>query len=164
LSEVSRFTLRPVPMRPTVVIASALPVVAALAACGGTLWPTTKIQIKSYAPDVFACVQATATDLGYHSTLSDTLHRVYEGRRESKQKSFVEVDEFSAADRLKIKVDAPKKVGGDASSLAIQAQSVSVHETKEGVIEEPEPASGRVLQDAKAIVSKCAPSSTPATS
>jgi hypothetical protein len=150
-------------MRPTVVIASALPIVAVVAACGGTLWPTTQVEVKSYAPDVYACVVASATNLGYHSTLSDTLHRVFEAERDSKQKSFVEVDEYSAGDRLKVKVGEPHKTGGNSSTLDIQAQSYSVHETKEGAITEAEPATGRVLQDVKTITAKCAPSS-PATS
>jgi hypothetical protein len=150
-------------MRPTVVvIACATPVIAALAACGGTLWPTTKLQVKSYAPDVYACVQGSATDLGYHSTLSDTLHRTYEGRRDSKQKRFVEVDQFGAYDKLKVKVLSPRN--GGTSILDIQAQTLSVHETKEGVIDEPEPASDRVQQDVKTIVAKCAPSAAATTS
>jgi hypothetical protein len=147
-------------MRPTVVIASAVPFVVALSACASTLWPTTKTDIKSYAPDVFACVQASATNLGYHSFLSDTLHRIYEGRRESKEKSFVEFDQVGAADKLKIKVLAPPT--GAVSTLDIQAETVSLHETKEGRIEEAEPASFRVNQDVQTIVKQCAPS-TPAT-
>ena len=145
-------------MRSTVVvIACAAPAIAALSACGGSLWPTTKVQVKSYAPDVYACVQSSATDLGYHSTLSDTLHRTYEGRRDSKEKHFVEVDEFSAYDKLKVKVQSPHE--GGTSTLSIQGQSLGVHETKEGVVDEPDPASARVLQDVKTIVNKCAPAS-----
>jgi hypothetical protein len=157
LSELWQFTFPPVPMRPTVVIASTLPLIAALSACGGSLWPTNKIQIKSYAPDVFACVTGAATDLGYHSALSDTLHHVYEGRRESKQKSFVEVDQFGAIDRIKARVDAPKT--GGTATLIIQGQSLSVHETKEGVLDEPEPASPEVTHDVQKITAKCGPSS-----
>jgi hypothetical protein len=148
-------------MRPTVVIASTLPLIAALSACGGSLWPTDKIQTKSYAPDVYACVTGEATDLGYHPFLSDTLHRLYEGRRESKEKSFVEVDQFGAADKLRIKVDAPKT--GGTATLSIQGQSIGVHETKEGVLDEPEPATDRVKQDVQTILNKCAPTSAVAT-
>jgi hypothetical protein len=143
-------------MRPTVVIASTLPLIAALTACGGSLWPTSKIQIKAYGPDVFACVNSAASDLGYHPFLSDTLHHVYEGRRESKQKSFVEVDQFGAIDRVKARVEAPKT--GGTATLIIQGQSVSVHETKEGVLDEPEPASPEVTHDVQKIAAKCAPS------
>ena len=140
-------------MRPTVVIACALSCVAVISACASTLWPTTNVQVKSYAPDVFACVQASATNLGYHSFLSDTLHRVYEGRRESKQKSFLEADQFGAADKLKIKVVAPPT--GAVSTLSIQAQTVSIHETKEGRLEETEPASVEVTQDVQKIEHQC---------
>jgi hypothetical protein len=147
-------------MRHTVVIASTIACAMALSACGATLWPNTTTQVKSYAPDVYACVQAAATNLGYHSFLSDSVKRTYEGRRDSKQKSFVDVDQFGAADRLKIKVLAPPT--GVLSTLQISAQTISIRQTKEGRIEEPEPASPRVVDDAKTIVTKCAPSS-PAT-
>jgi hypothetical protein len=156
LSEMQPLTLRPIPMRPTVVIASTLSSLVLVSACAGTLWPTTRAQVSSYAPDVYACVQATATNLGYHSFLSDSVHRTYEGRRESKQKSFLEVDQVGAADKLKIKVVAPPS--GTTSTLVIQAQTVSEHETKEGRIEEAEVASDQVTLDVKAIVTKCAPS------
>jgi beta-mannanase len=147
-------------MRPTVVIASTIASAMALSACGATLWPNSSAQVKSYAPDVYACVQAQATNLGYHSFLSDSVARTYEGRRESKEKNFLDVDQVGAADRLKIKVVAPPT--GTTSTLQVSAQTISIRQTKEGRIEEAEPASSRVVDDAKTIVTKCAPSS-PAT-
>jgi hypothetical protein len=147
-------------MRPTVVIASTIASAMALSACGATLWPHSSTQVKSYAPDVYACVQAAATNLGYHSFLSDSVKRTYEGRRDSKEKSFLDVDQVGAADRLKIKVVAPPT--GTVSTLDISAQTISIRQTKEGRIEQAEPASSRVVDDSKTIVTKCAPSS-PAT-
>jgi len=139
---------------------SAASLVLTVAACARTLWPVTTTQIHAYAPDVFACVQATATDLGYHSSQSDTAHRVYDGRRESNARGFVDPSQIGAADRLRIRVETPKQ--SNDVVLRIEAQTVSVQQGNAERFEQPESASPRVLDDAAKIRAKCAPATPPA--
>lgn len=115
----------------------------------------TTTTINAYAPDVFGCVQATATDLGYRSFLSDTAHGVYDGRRESGARGFVDPSQIGAADRIRVSVQTPKR--SNDVVLRIEAETVSIQQGNAERFEQPEAASARVLDDAAKIRAKCAP-------
>ena len=145
-------------MRRTALLAACAPVI--VAACGATLWPVSKTQAHTYAPDVYQCAVTTTRNLGYKTFLSDTNARRFEGRKEMPGKDYVEGDQYGFANVLAIHV----LPNGTGSTLVVEARSLSEHMQRTGHTEIPEYASSDVLSDAQQVRSTCVPAQATASS
>jgi hypothetical protein len=139
-------------MRRTVLLLMVL----AVAACGATLWPTTKVQTKSYAPDLYGCAAASARALKYKLVSNDSSAR-FEARRNYSQKAEgPDVDEYNRADVLTVEIVKSRNDSTGTTTLKVQAGTLSTHETKRGPTDDLEYASDAVKKDAQTIVTRCA--------
>ena len=124
--------------------------------CGATLWPTTKVQTKSYAPDLYGCAAASARALKYKLTSNDSASRFEARRTYSLRAEGPDVDEYGRADVLTVEIVKARNDSTGATTLKVQAGTLSTHETKRGPTDEPEYASEAVKKDAQTIVTRCA--------
>ncbi len=131
--------------------------VLAVAACGATLWPTTKVLTKSYAPDLYGCAAASARALKYSRVSNDSSGGRFEARRKYSLKSNgPDVDEYERADDLTVDIVKSLNDSTGTTTLKVQAGTLSTHETKRGPTEDPEYASPAVQKDAQTLVTRCA--------
>jgi hypothetical protein len=125
-------------------------------ACGATLWPTTKVQTKSFAPDLYGCAAASARALKYKLISNDSASR-FEARRNYSQKAAgPEVDEYNRADVITVEIVKARNDTTGGTTLKVQAGTLSTHETKRGPTDDPEYASDAVKKDAQTIITRCA--------
>lgn len=127
-----------------------------VAACAGTLWPTTKVQTKSYAPDLYGCAAASARALKYKLISNDSASRFEARRNYSLRAEGPDVDEYNRADVLTVEIVRAKNDSTGATSLKVQAGTLSTHGTRRGPTETPEYASEAVKKDAQTLVTRCA--------
>ena len=140
-------------MRRTLVLLTVL----AVAACGASLWPTTKVQTKSYAPDLYGCAAASVRALKYSLISNDSEGGRFEARRKYSLKGEgPDVDEIGRADVLIVEMVKARNDSSGTTTLKVQAGTLSTHETKRGPTEDPEYASPAVKKDAQTIVTRCA--------
>ena len=139
-------------MRRTFVLSTVL----AVAACGATLWPTTKVQTKSFAPDLYGCAAASARALKYKMVSNDSSDRFEARRQYSLRGEGPDVDETGRADVLTVEIVKSRNDSTGTTTLKVQAGTLSTHETKRGPTEDPEYASDAVKKDAQTIVTRCA--------
>lgn len=132
------------------------PTVLTVAACGATLWPTTKVQTKSYAPDLYGCAAASARALKYKLVSNDSASRFEARRNYSQRAEGPDVDEYNRADVLTVEIVRARNDSTGATTLKVQAGTISTHETKRGPTEDPEYASDAVKKDAQTLVTRCA--------
>jgi len=131
--------------------------VLAVAACGATLWPTTKVQTKSFAPDLYGCAAASVRALKYSLVSNDSSGGRFEARRKySLKQEGPDVDEVGRADVLTVEIVKARNDSSGTTTLKVQAGTLSTHETKRGPTEDPEYASPAVKQDAQTVVTRCA--------
>ena len=130
--------------------------VLVVAACAGTLWPTTKVQAKSYAPDLYGCAAASARALKYKLVSNDSSVRFEARRNYSLRNEGPDVDEYNRADVLTVEIVKSRNDSTGTTTLKVQAGTLSTHETKRGPTEDPEYASDAVKKDAQTIVTRCA--------
>lgn len=129
----------------------------AVAGCGATMWPTTKVQTKSYAPDLYGCAAASARALKYSLVSNDSGSGRFEARRKySLRAEGPDVDEYERADVLTVDIIKSRNDSTGTTTLKVQAGTLSTHETKRGPTEDPEYASPEVKKDAQTIVTRCA--------
>jgi len=128
----------------------------AAAACAGTLWPTTKVQTKSFAPDLYGCAAASARALKYKLTSNDSASRFEARRNYSLRAEGPDVDEYNRADVLTVEIVKARNDSTGATTLKVQAGTLSTHETKRGPTDEPEYASDAVKKDAQTLITRCA--------
>jgi hypothetical protein len=129
----------------------------ALTACGASLWPTTTVKTKSYAPDLYGCAVASARALKYNLVSHDSTGGTFEARRKySLRGEGPDVDEYDRADVLTVQIIQARRDTTGAATLKVQAGTLSTHGTKKGPTEEPEYASEAAKKDAQTIVSRCA--------
>lgn len=129
-----------------------------VAACAGSLWPTTRVQTKSFAPDLYGCAAASARALKYKLVSNDSSVRFEARRNYSQRQEGPEVDEYNRADVLTVEIVRARNDSTGATTLKVQAGTLSTHETKRGPTEDPEYASDAVKKDAQTIVTRCASS------
>ena len=127
-----------------------------VAACGATLWPTTKVPTKSFAPDLYGCATASARALKYKLTSNDSASRFEARRNYSQRQEGPDVDEYNRADVLTVEIVKARNDSTGGTTLKVQAGTLSTHETKRGPTEEPEYASDAVKKDAQTIITRCA--------
>ena len=130
--------------------------VLVVAGCAATLWPTTKVQTKSYAPDLYGCAAASARALKYKLVSNDSSVRFEARRNYSQRQEGPEVDEYNRADVLTVEIVRARNDSTGATTLKVQAGTLSTHETKRGPTEDPEYASDAVKKDAQTLVTRCA--------
>jgi hypothetical protein len=128
----------------------------AVAGCVGTLWPTTKVQTKSYAPDLYGCAAASARALKYRLLSNDSSVRFEARRNYSLKAEGPDVDEYQRADVLTVEIVKSRNDSTGTTTLKVQAGTLSTHGTKRGPTEDPEYASPEVKKDAQTIVTRCA--------
>jgi hypothetical protein len=127
-----------------------------LVACGATLWPTTKVQTKSFAPDLYGCAAASARALKYKMTSNDSASRFEARRNYSLRAEGPDVDEYNRADVLTVEIVKARNDTTGGTTLKVQAGTISTHETKRGPTDEPEYASDAVKKDAQTLITRCA--------
>jgi hypothetical protein len=130
---------------------------AAFAACGATLWPTTAVKTHSFEPDLYGCAAASARSLKYQLVSNDSGGGRFEARRKYSLKAEgPEVDEYGRADVLTVQIVTANRDTTGAAMLKVQAGTLSTHETRRGPTEDPEYAYDAVKKDAQTLVTRCA--------
>ncbi|HEX6536697.1 MAG TPA: hypothetical protein VF041_19070 [Gemmatimonadaceae bacterium] len=157
-----RLTARPSPLR---AIAAALPLAGALlapVACA-TWWPSFRGSAPTPMPDTYRCAVARVRALGFTPVAFNEGDGDMEARREDRAASARLVAERRQYDVLVVDAATPtpsaSSSDGDASgrsTLSVRAETIVRRVTREGWIEEGQPASPGVQTAARQIVQECA--------
>jgi hypothetical protein len=143
------------PRRPYVCLA-ALALALAAGACS-TYWPTFRGNAAAPAPETYRCAVERVRALGYRPRAFNEGDGDMEARREDRAASARLPGERRQYDLLVIHT-APATSGRDGagSTLGVRAETVVRRFTREGWIEEGQPASHGVQTAARQIIDACA--------
>ena len=143
------------PRRPYICFAT-LALALAAEACS-TYWPTLQGSAAGPAPDTYRCAVERVHALGYRPRAFNEGDGDMEARREDRAASARLPGERRQYDVLVIHA-APTTGGGNdtASTLSVRAETIVRRSTREGWIEEGQPASSGVQADARQILERCA--------
>lgn len=129
----------------------------ALLAAGGcaTWWPSFHGSASTPLPDTYRCAVARVRALGFSPVAFNEGDGDMEARREDRAASARLVAERRQYDVLVLDA-APAGGASDRSTLSVRAETVVRRITREGWIEEGQPASPGVRAEAQQIVQACA--------
>lgn len=117
------------------------------------LWPTAHATIATAPADVLACAAAQAKQLGYRIG-PDTTHGSLTAQKTLPFKEHgPDVTEYSREDVLAVTLGPTHASGG--SAMTIEAETISVQESRRGMADVPIAASAEVRADADTLLSRC---------
>ena len=135
---------------------AALALALAAGACS-TYWPTLRGSAAAPAIDTYRCAVERVRALGYRPVASNEGDGDMEARREDRTASARLPGEQRQYDVLVI--DAAHASGGRdgaGSTLSVRAETIARRFTREGWVEEGQPASRGVQAEARQIIERCA--------
>jgi hypothetical protein len=116
-----------------------------------SLWPTSRATVAGAPPDVVACATAQAKQLGYHVG-PDTTHGSLTAEKTLPFRDLgPDVTEYSRRDVLAVSL-RPSTSG---SLMTIEAETISVQESRRGMVDVPVTASAEVRADADTLLARC---------
>lgn len=135
---------------------AALALALAAGACS-TYWPTLRGSAAAPAPDTYRCAVERVRALGYRPVAFNEGDGDMDARREDRTASARLPGERRQYDVLAIDA-APATAGGGGagSTLSVRAETIVRRFTREGWIEEGQPASRVVQAEARQIIERCA--------
>lgn len=135
-----------------------------LLACGH-LWATSTTPVPAAPRDVYACVLAQVTDLGY-KTVVDTGNPGRRNLDASRELSLAErgPDPTVLTRRDVLQVLVTRDESGASSTLRITAGTISRHNDRRGITEVNEAVNPKPRHDAEAIATHCRTAPAPQTS
>jgi hypothetical protein len=117
------------------------------------LWPTSHATVAAAPADVFACAAAQAKQMGYHVGPDTTRGLLTAEKTRSFQDRGPDVTEYSRQDILAVSLGPAQSSAG--SAVTIEAETISVQESRRGMADVPITASPEVRADADTLLSRC---------
>lgn len=135
---------------------AALALALAAGACS-TYWPTLRGSAAAPAPDTYRCAVEGVRALGYRPVTFNEGDGDMDARREDRAASARLPGEQRQYNMLVINAaPAASDGGGAGSTLSVRAETIVRRFTREGWIEEGQPASRGVQAEAQQIIEQCA--------
>jgi hypothetical protein len=117
------------------------------------LWPASHATVAAAPADVLACVAAQAKQMGYHIGPDTARGSLTAEKTRPFQDRSPDVTEYSRQDMLAVSLRPAHPSTGAA--VTIEAETISVQESRRGMADVPIAASAEVRADADTLLSRC---------